>query len=149
MNTMTEAQIEADPTLPIIRMFRDFSATPAQLVRAHTDPELFAQWVGPDRMDTRIDYWDAKTGGAWRYVMTRDGVEFAFRGTFHEVRPDRIVNLGDIIDLAEWMADFPGGEFSPDLRIDGVHFTESGYRFLADRVAEFIKPRAGAASRVP
>ncbi len=32
---------------------------------------------------------------------------------------------------------------------DGVHFTESGYRFLADRVAEFIKPRAGAASRVP
>ncbi len=67
MNTMTEAQIEADPTLPIIRMFRDFSATPAQLVRAHTDPELFAQWVGPNGMDVTIEAWDARTGGSWRY----------------------------------------------------------------------------------
>jgi uncharacterized protein YndB with AHSA1/START domain len=86
-----QATIEADPTVPIIHITREFAATPEQLLRAHTDPELFALWVGPDRMDTRIDYWDAKTGGAWRYVMTRDGVEFAFRGTFHEVRPDRIV----------------------------------------------------------
>ena len=30
-------------------MTRDFAATPAQLVRAHTDPELFVQWVGPGR----------------------------------------------------------------------------------------------------
>ena len=35
--------IEADPNLPLVRMTRDFQATPAQLVRAHTDPELFVQ----------------------------------------------------------------------------------------------------------
>ena len=47
-----QATIEADPDLPIIRITRDFDATPAQLLRAHTDPELFARWVGPDGMDT-------------------------------------------------------------------------------------------------
>jgi uncharacterized protein YndB with AHSA1/START domain len=83
--------VEADPKLPIIRMTREFAATPEQLFRAHTDPALFAQWIGPSAMDTRIDHWDARTGGSWSFVSMRDGVEYAFRGCFHEVRPDRIV----------------------------------------------------------
>ena len=83
--------IEADPRLPVIRMTRDFAATPEQLLRAHTDPELFARWIGPEGMTTRIDYWDARTGGSWRYVAERDGEEYWFRGCFHEVSPDRIV----------------------------------------------------------
>lgn len=83
--------IEADPTLPIIRMTRDFDATPAQLMRAHTDPELFARWVGPDGMRTTIVDWDATTGGRWRYVAASGGQEYGFHGSFHEVGPDRIV----------------------------------------------------------
>ncbi|MFU8872734.1 SRPBCC family protein [Micromonospora sp. SL4-19] len=83
--------VEADPTIPIIRITRDFQATPEQLLRAHTDPELFAQWVGPDTMRTRIDHWDARTGGSFRFASVRDGDEFGFRGCFHEIRPDRIV----------------------------------------------------------
>ncbi|MDH6465307.1 uncharacterized protein YndB with AHSA1/START domain [Micromonospora sp. A200] len=83
--------VEADPTVPIIRITRDFQATPERLLRAHTDPELFAQWVGPNTMHTRIDHWDARTGGSFRFVSIRDGSEFGFRGCFHEIRPDRIV----------------------------------------------------------
>jgi uncharacterized protein YndB with AHSA1/START domain len=90
-DTMTTAAIEADPKVPLIRITRDFAATPAQLFRAHTDPELFARWVGPDGMATKVERWDATTGGCWRYVAARDGVEFGFHGSFHEVRPDRIV----------------------------------------------------------
>lgn len=84
-------KVEADPTVPIIRITRDFQATPAQLLRAHTDPELFAQWVGPSTLRTRIDHWDARTGGSFRFVSVRDGAEFGFRGCFHEIRPDRLV----------------------------------------------------------
>ncbi len=90
-DTMTTAAIEADPTVPIIRVTRDFAATPAQLFRAHTDPELFVRWVGPDGMSTTLDRWEASTGGSWRYVAAQDGMEFGFHGCFHEVRPDRIV----------------------------------------------------------
>lgn len=91
MNKIVEAVIEADPSLPVIRTVRDFAATPAQLFRAHTDPELFAKWVGPDGTVTRIDEWDARTGGSWRYVSILNCAEFGFRGCFHDVRPDRIV----------------------------------------------------------
>jgi uncharacterized protein YndB with AHSA1/START domain len=91
MDRITETMIEADPRLPVIRTVRDFAATPDRLFRAHTDPALFVQWIGPDRMSTRIEHWDARTGGSWRYVSARDGTEYGFYGCFHDVRPDRIV----------------------------------------------------------
>ncbi len=87
----TTTTIEADPTVPAIHISRDFAATPEQLFRAHTDPALFARWVGPDDLTNRIERWDASDGGAWRYVAERGGEEFGFHGCFHTVRPDRIV----------------------------------------------------------
>ncbi len=86
-----EAVIEADEKLPIIRITRDFNATPAQLVKAHTDPELYARWVGPDDISTEIDYWDARTGGSWRFLNKRGDEDYAFHGSFHEVGDSRIV----------------------------------------------------------
>ena len=91
MSTVTEARIEADPTVPVIRITRDFAGTPEQLFRAHTDPEIFVRWVGPDSISSRIDHWDARSGGSFRYVATHGDDEHGFRGCFHEVRPDRIV----------------------------------------------------------
>jgi uncharacterized protein YndB with AHSA1/START domain len=91
MNRTTETAIEADPRLPVIRTTRDFAATPEQLFRAHTDPALFARWVGPNATATRIEHWDACTGGSWRYVSLHDGIEYGFHGSFHEVQPGRIV----------------------------------------------------------
>jgi uncharacterized protein YndB with AHSA1/START domain len=91
MTTYTEAAIEADPELPIIRITRDFAATPEQLLRAHTDPDLFARWIGPSGIQTTIDYWDARSGGSWRFLNVWDGEEFGFHGCFHEVSDTRIV----------------------------------------------------------
>ena len=91
MTTTTETTITADPRVPMIRMTRDFVATPAQLLRAHTDPELFARWVGPDSLSTRVLAWDARSGGEWRYTASRDGEEFGFRGCFHTVDNEHIV----------------------------------------------------------
>jgi uncharacterized protein YndB with AHSA1/START domain len=83
--------VEADPTVPIIRITRDFDSTPAQLMRAHTDPALFARWVGPNGMETEVLDWDATTGGRWRYVARRGREEYGFHGCFHEVSENRIV----------------------------------------------------------
>ncbi len=116
MSAMPETTIEADPKVPVIRMRREFHATPQQLFRAHTDPQLFAQWVGPDGMHTRIEEWDARAGGSWRYVATRGDEQYAFRGCFHDVRPDRIVQTftfeGQPDDVALetlWFDDLGGG----------------------------------------
>ncbi len=85
--TGTEATIEADPTVPAVHITRDFAATPAQLVRAHTDPDLFVRWIGPAGYVTTIDHWDARTGGSYRYEHEGHG----FHGCFHHVGDDRLV----------------------------------------------------------
>ena len=84
-----EAQIEADPKLPTVRITREFDAPPDKVFRAWTDPDLVARWLGPRSVTTRIDNWDARTGGSYRYVAERDGEAVAsFYGSFHEVRPN-------------------------------------------------------------
>lgn len=90
-DTLTEATIEADATVPAIRITRDFKATPAQLLRAHTDPEIFTRWCGPNSLTNEITVWDARTGGEWRYVQRRGEEEYRFRGCFHEISDDKIV----------------------------------------------------------
>lgn len=99
-----EAVIEADKEVPIIRLTRDFRSTPSQLMRAHTDPDLFARWVGPNGMRTRILEWDARNGGSWRYVADRDGEEFGFRGCFHTVAEDTIVQTFTYEGMPEHVA---------------------------------------------
>jgi uncharacterized protein YndB with AHSA1/START domain len=89
--TYTQATIEADPTVPAIHIYRDFSATPDQLFRAHTDPDLFVRWIGPGSRRPTLTRWDATDGGGFRYELEDgNGVE-SFRGSFHTVRPDRLV----------------------------------------------------------
>ena len=99
-----QATIEADPTLPIIHITRDFDATPAQLMRAHTDPEVFARWVGPDGSVIKIIDWDPTTGGRWRYVGWLDDNEFAFHGCFHEVGETHLVQTFTYDDLPDDVA---------------------------------------------
>ena len=93
MRTQNQTQIEAVPDLPVIRIVREFEATPERVFRAYVDPELFAKWCGPRSIDTTIDVWDARTGGEWRYTASRgDDFTAGFWGSFHEVRPsERIV----------------------------------------------------------
>ena len=86
-----QASIEADPAIPAIHIWRDFAGTPDQLFRAHTDPDLYARWIGPADRTAVIDRWDATDGGAFRFLDSRGDDQQAFRGCFHTVRPDRIV----------------------------------------------------------
>jgi uncharacterized protein YndB with AHSA1/START domain len=84
-----ETTIEAPADLPTITIERTFASTPSQVFRAFVEPELFSRWIGPQSIETRIEYWDARTGGSWRYVAWREGERIAgFYGSFHEIRPD-------------------------------------------------------------
>jgi uncharacterized protein YndB with AHSA1/START domain len=65
ITTHCEAAIEADANVPIIRITRDFDATPDQMMTAHTDPALFRRWVGPEGMNTEI-----VARGRWSTVST-------------------------------------------------------------------------------
>ncbi len=85
------AAIEADPTVPAFHIRRDFRAPRARLLRAHIDPEVFVRWIGPDGFESEVVEWDARDGGAWRYTTRHGEHEGSFRGCFHTVAEDRIV----------------------------------------------------------
>lgn len=90
--TTNETQITVDPEVPRVIIVREFDAPAEKVFRAHADPELFVQWVGPDSLDRSVvDRWDFRTGGEWRYVSTRDDEEYWFHGCFHEVRPNELI----------------------------------------------------------
>lgn len=86
-------QLEVDPEIPLFRATRAFRFPKEDVFRCHTDPVLVAQWLGPRRLKTRIDSWDCRRGGSYRFTNFDDmGNEYGFFGSFHEVVPDtRIV----------------------------------------------------------
>ncbi|MFL6155126.1 MAG: SRPBCC family protein [Marmoricola sp.] len=94
MSTTTKHEVEivAPAGLPWIDIVREFDATPDRVFRAHVDPELFAQWIGPKDLAFTLGEWDATTGGRWAYSSGRGDDVFEFYGSFHEIREnERIV----------------------------------------------------------
>ena len=90
---MTTTQVTAEPGTPYIDFTREFDAPRDLLFRAHTDPELLVQWLGPRRLTMVIDRYDVKDGGKWRYIhRDQDGTEYGFHGVFHGTpSPDGMV----------------------------------------------------------
>jgi uncharacterized protein YndB with AHSA1/START domain len=91
MTRTFDTNIVVDPNVPLVRIVREFEAPPAKVFLAHTDPELVAQWNGPNGTAMRIDHWDCRNGGSYHYLHVIDGEEYGFRGCFHEVRPNELI----------------------------------------------------------
>ena len=81
---MSKTQITAEPGIPQIIIEREFDAPRDLVFRAYTDPELIVQWMGPRDLTMKIEEYDVRDGGKWRYISTdADGNEFGFHGVFH------------------------------------------------------------------
>jgi uncharacterized protein YndB with AHSA1/START domain len=91
--TMSKTEITAEPGTPMIVITREFDAPSDLVFRAHIEPELLAQWLGPRDLAMTIDRWEARDGGTWRYVHTdAHGNAYGFHGVFHgDPSPQAIV----------------------------------------------------------
>jgi uncharacterized protein YndB with AHSA1/START domain len=89
--SVNDTQIIVDAKVPAVRIIREFDAPPAKVFRAHVDPALFSQWNGPRGNEMIIDHFECRTGGSYRYALTRNGHDAWFRGSFHEVRPSELI----------------------------------------------------------
>ncbi|WP_439377047.1 SRPBCC family protein [Amycolatopsis lexingtonensis] len=83
--------ITAQPGTPFIEITREFAASPDKVLRAHTDPELVVRWLGPRGMEMELLEFDARSGGGYHYVHRDDRGEYRFRGVYHTVSADRII----------------------------------------------------------
>ena len=89
--TAPATTIEVDPDVPLVRIIREFDAPVAKVFRAHVDPDLFVQWMGPRDLSLELDGFDCRTGGSYRYVNRDADGEYWFFGAFHEVREDELI----------------------------------------------------------
>jgi uncharacterized protein YndB with AHSA1/START domain len=81
---MGTTTITAAPGTPFIELSREFAAPRELLYRAHTDPVLLAQWLGPRKYEMIVDRFEVREGGVWRYRHRgEDGTEHGFHGVFH------------------------------------------------------------------
>lgn len=93
---MAETEIIIEPGRQDIVFRHVFDAPRAVVFRALTEPELVANWYGPRIYETIVDELDPRPGGRWRFInRNADGQEFSFRGVFHTVTPDLIIQTSE------------------------------------------------------
>lgn len=108
--------ITAPEGQPFIDMEREFDA-PAELVhRAYRDPDLVKQWLGPRKYEMVIERWDARDGGAYRYFHKSGDDAHGFRGVFHSMAIDNMIQTfeydgapGHVSLDTQKIEDLPGG----------------------------------------
>src|SRR6185369_10941510 len=94
--------VTAEPDKQELFISREFDAPRELLFKAHTDPELYIQWVGPHGMEMKIQKWECYEGGSYRFTHSRDGHEYAFFGVYHEIEsPERIIGTFEFDGLPE------------------------------------------------
>jgi uncharacterized protein YndB with AHSA1/START domain len=86
MTTRTAAplKVTAEKGLPFVDTERELDAPRDLVFRCFAEPNLLAQWLGPRRLEMRVDEFDFRDGGRYRYVnIEPDGTEYGFHGVFH------------------------------------------------------------------
>jgi uncharacterized protein YndB with AHSA1/START domain len=97
-----ETKVTAEPGKQELFITREFDAPRELVFEAHTEPELYQQWVGPHGMKMTIDKWDCRDGGEYKFTHERDGHTYAFFGVNHEVHsPERIIGTFEFDGLPE------------------------------------------------
>lgn len=108
--------INAPDGVPFIDIEREFDAPVDAVFRAHRDPDLIRQWLGPNGYEMDIDRYDFTTGGRYRYIhRDRNGNEYGFKGVFHVVREN---------DFAIQTFEFEG--FPDVVSIESLRFIDLG-----------------------
>jgi uncharacterized protein YndB with AHSA1/START domain len=95
--------ITAEPGVQELFITREFDAPRELVFKAHTDPELYAQWLGPRNLTTAFEIFESVSGGRYRFIQKdKDGNEFAFHGVTHEIAaPERIIGTFEFEGLPE------------------------------------------------
>jgi len=86
-----DTTLELDQRVPLLRLSRDFDASPDAVFRAWSQPELVARWLGPRDREMLVERYDCVTGGSYRYVHRRGDDDQWFHGCFHDVRPGELI----------------------------------------------------------
>jgi len=94
--------VTAEPGVQEVFITREFDAPRALVFKAHTDPELYVQWLGPRGYEMVLETFEPVSGGKYRYIhKDPQGNEFGFHGTFHEISEELMIQTFEFEGLPE------------------------------------------------
>jgi len=103
MTTNNSTVFDVVPGKLELTIFREFEAPRELVFKAFINPKLYVQWMGPRGFTTKLERFEPKSGGRWRYVsLGKDKREYAFHGVYHEIlEPERIISTFEYEGLPE------------------------------------------------
>lgn len=103
MSKKNETKIIAEPGKQEIIMIREFEAPRELVFKAFIDPKLVVKWLGPRDLEIKIEKFETREGGSYRYLnIDKAGNKYPFRGVIHELTaPERIIQTFEFEGLPE------------------------------------------------
>lgn len=92
MATKNKTTITAEPGKQELFITREFDAPRELVFKAHTDPNLYVQWVGPHGYEMTLEEFEPVSGGRWKFIhKDKEGNAYGFHGIFHDVSLERSI----------------------------------------------------------
>ena len=131
---------------------RELPADPAWVYQACSNPELLAQWWGPEGFTNTFAVFEFHPGGKWLFTMHGpDGTDYPNESEFLEIVPDKLirikhVNLPHFVSSMSFAASENGTRVTWDCEFENAEFAEKMRQFLEqaneqnlDRLTEVVR----------
>jgi uncharacterized protein YndB with AHSA1/START domain len=94
--------VTAEPGKQEVFITREFDAPRELVFKAHTDPELYVQWLGPRGYEMTLETFEPVSGGRYRYIhKDPEGNQYGFHGVFHEMSEELMIQTFEFEGLPE------------------------------------------------
>jgi uncharacterized protein YndB with AHSA1/START domain len=94
--------VTAEPGKQELFITREFDAPRELVFKAHTNPELYVQWLGPHGYEMKLETFEPHSGGRYRYIhRDPNGNEYGFHGMFHEISEELMIQTFEFEGLPE------------------------------------------------
>lgn len=91
MPSKNKVTVNAEPGKQELFVIREFDAPRELVYKAHIDPKLYVQWLGPHGYEMILEEFEPVSGGKYRYIhKDKDGNEYGFHGTIHAMSMDNM-----------------------------------------------------------
>lgn len=102
MASKNKTVVTAEPGKQEVFVTREFDAPRELVFKAHTDPKLYAQWLGPRGYEMILETFEPHSGGRYRYIhKDQNGNEFGFHGVFHQISEELMIQTFEFEGLPE------------------------------------------------
>lgn len=94
--------VTAEPGKQEVFITREFDAPRELVFKAHTDPDLYVQWLGPRGYEMKLETFEPVSGGRYRYIhKDPEGNQYGFHGVFHEMSEELMIQTFEFEGLPE------------------------------------------------